>query len=68
MTLSRWDWATLYLAWTGSSVGGAMMMREAAQRPGLTGIVGMALGLSLLVGALLVAAMMTYAVLHEEAK
>lgn len=68
MTLSKWDWATLYLAWTGSSAGGAAMMREAGLKDGLTRVFGMLLGLSLLGSALVVAAMMTYAVLRKEAK
>lgn len=68
MTLSKWDWATLYLAWTGCSAGGAAMVREAALKSGLTRFFGMALGLSLLVCSLLVATMMTVAVLRKEAK
>lgn len=41
------------------------MVREAAQKAGLTRVFGTLLGLSLLGSALVVAAMMTYAVLRE---
>lgn len=68
MTLSKWDWATLYLAWTGCSAGGAAMVREAALKAGLTRVFGTLLGVALLGCALLVAVMMTVAVLRKEAK
>lgn len=68
MTLTKWDWATLYLAWTGCSTGGVMMVREAALKAGLTRVFGTLVGVSLLGCALLVATMMTVAVLRKEAK
>lgn len=68
MTLTKWDWATLYLTWTGCSAGGAAMVREAALKTGLTRVFGTLLGVSLLGSALVVATMMTVAVLRKEAK
>ena len=69
MTLTKSEWFTCYLAWVGCSAGGVNMLREASQKTGLTHLVGMALGFALIFCALLVAGLMTYAVLHsKEAK
>lgn len=65
MTLSRWDWATLLLGWSMGSAGGLRLLEEAALKPGLAGLIGMAIAVSMVLCALILAALMTHAVLRE---
>lgn len=68
MTLTKWDWATLLMGWSMGSAGGLRLLEEAALKPGLAGLVGMALAVSMVLCALILAALMTVAVLRKEAK